>query len=189
MDKGIIVALATSLATFLTVLITNLFNFWNKQIEYKQKIDEHKLSLRSVYTAKKINAGEELIKMIQIRLLASSAVNQFYATFSSNSVIHLDMAQRAKQLINSVIASTDNGSFFSAYYDMESFSKIESTLFHSLNQSVSVLNQADISAAIMISPELLREAATASSITEQLATLYNENIRSIRLELAKYDIL
>ena len=61
MDSGLIVAIVSLVGSFLTVLVTSLSSFWTKRLESKQKIDEHKLAIRSLYVTKKMEAGQTFI--------------------------------------------------------------------------------------------------------------------------------
>jgi len=68
MDDNLITPFFSVASSLATLWLTNHYNSKNKRIDTEQKVNEHKLAIRSEYVKKKIDAGLELTDSITLDL-------------------------------------------------------------------------------------------------------------------------
>ncbi|SHJ54328.1 hypothetical protein SAMN02745146_3402 [Hymenobacter daecheongensis DSM 21074] len=197
MDNTVIVALGTLTITSIVTLLT-------KWIESRQKVNEHKLSLRNIYVNKKIQAGEELANLLHQRKLVFVSYYQFYNFFKDTGYVHTDMAYRCKVKTLALSELLSKPNYFSIYFDYEKKGSEISRLEVVINKNIQILNKAsDLSEAKsddekkVISQELniLKESYKSQEIENiikvvpLLNSLYTAEVEKVKSELSKYDFI
>ncbi|MGY3090241.1 hypothetical protein ACVWYF_003296 [Hymenobacter sp. UYAg731] len=186
-DSGWIVA-GSSLAT---ILATGLFSIWSKRIDAKQKVNEHKLTIRASYVNKKIDAGIDFVSKTTIRINNHYLITVFCKYLIENRVFNKEyydaiVASRNKQRETNLSNSFSPHSFF----DIVNLNEEANKLILEYNSHQIILSDylksegdneytSDIDTIVRKSLE----------INENIIKVYQIMNISVRTELAKYDIL
>ena len=187
MDNGLIVA-GSSLAT---IVATGLFSMWSKRIETKQKINEHKLTIRTAYVNKKIEAGIDFVSRNTVRINNHFLVSVFYKYLYERKEFnneYYDAIKTGREKQRETNLSNNNSPHL--FFDILVHNDKANTLIYEINSHQMILAAylkakgdakctSDIESAAKITLEL----------NERLIVVYQQMSIHVRSELAKYDIL
>lgn len=132
MDNGSIVAIVTVLAT----IISNVIIKWR---ESNHKLQEHKLSIRSEYVKRKIEAGIDLIKHINKRKEIPYELYEFYSSLFTNNLINVKIATSTMTLMKAQQSSYDNNSR-SAFFDITDWEFESLIILDEINENLKVIH-------------------------------------------------
>ncbi len=183
MESGWIVAISS----ISTIVATGLFSIWSKRIDAKQKVNEHKLTIRSAYVNKKIEAGQKLVGENNVRILNRHYIKMYLTALKDYKRDYEHLLSNHKLTEAKLIEiSIDTNSFAALYYDIENLYLESDLLLNRLNELMPLVEpggnycqnegyDANVDKAI-------------KCVDELLATYHTMN-KTIRDDLAKYDIL
>ena len=186
-DSGWIVA-GSSLAT---ILATGLFSIWSKRIDAKQKVNEHKLTIRAAYVNKKIEAGIDFVSKTTVRINSHYLVSVFYKYLYERKKFN-------KEYYDAIIALRDkqrevnlsNSSSPHIFFDILAFNDEANVLIHEINSLQAVLSvYIDLEGNAEYTTEVESAAKKTLGLNERLIVIYQKMNIYVRAELAKYDIL
>lgn len=181
-DSGWIVAVS-SLATIIT---TGLFSIWSKRIDAKQKLNEHKLTIRSIYVGKKIKAGQAFIgknNMIVQRYYIEISYLKEVKYGVPNLKNTVEKMLNARAVMDSSTLETND--FTDLFFDLSPLYKIHKEIVRQCELHILEFNGIG-SADTLERHELLKEVIV--SLTE-LINSYGSMNDFVREDLAKYDII
>ncbi|MDO7849584.1 hypothetical protein Q5H92_24695 [Hymenobacter sp. M29] len=182
MDSGWLVA-GTSIAT---IVATGFFNIWSKHIDKAQKIDEHKLTIRSLYVAKKIEAGQEFISRNTVLITKIHVELALYQDLLTAGRYGKDLTDRLDAAYKAVVAmSLERNNFSDLYFDLSTIETEYNKLSYSYNLLIIKMN----AASDVDKPVEVETVNDAISHLNQMLALNAEMANAVRTRLAKYDIL
>ncbi len=121
MDKSFWVAIIALLGTLITVIISNATLAWSKWLDVKQKQNDHKLSLRTVYLSNKIKAAENAVSKWTVALNYYSALEQYGRGFNPDTPLAEEFSTPIdallKRLGDAVSDAASEGTAFLLYFD------------------------------------------------------------------------
>lgn len=183
MESGWIVAISS----ISTIVATGLFSIWSKRIDAKQKVNEHKLTIRSAYVTKKIEAGQKIIGDNNIRLVNRHYVKMYLIALKDYKRNFEDLISSHKLTEAKLFEiSLDTNSFAALYYDVEDLYLKSDALLNRLNDLMPLVEPGGNYCQDEGYEENVDKAIKC--VDELLATYHTMN-KTIRDDLAKYDIL
>lgn len=122
MDKSFWVAIIALLGTLITVIISNATLAWSKWLDVKQKQNDHKLSLRTVYLSSKIKAAENAVSKWTVALNYYSALEQYGRGFNPDAPLieefSIPTEALLKKLGDALSDAASEGTAFLLYFDI-----------------------------------------------------------------------
>jgi hypothetical protein len=193
MDSGWIVA-GTSIST---IIATGLFSIWSKRIDAKQKVNEHRLSVRSIFLVKKIEAGQQFIGRMNI-IRNSIAVELHllddlkYGRGTEEKILLESNALIEK--ISSLPLSLDDST--DAFFNLsESFNEFNLLLYNITKSRKEAahftkeMNTSQPKRHLQLKTELPKLIEQQISICNEMLSICRNMSNDVRTELAKYDTL
>ena len=192
MDSGWIVA-GTSIAT---IAATGFFSLRAKRIDAEQKLNEHKMSIRSLYITNKIQAGQKISGKISAIKYGVAIELLALEHLSSSQVLNARLLGNAETLVDTIaLHSAELDDFTSIFYDLgNNITELSLILFRLVRARkyfttvVTIAGEKDD-----VPVEVLNEIKEISADLIKLCNMCMESCNSvsesIRHELAQYDLL
>jgi hypothetical protein len=187
MDSGLIVAIVSLVGSFLTVLVTSLSSFLTKRLESKQKVNEHKLAIRSLYVTKKMEAGQAFVSANNEKIHELEFFIQQLGYFNDQEMVTqkvMDKAADAPIEIQSLFQEKDNFTYL--FFDMSAFKSRSNVLVEEINYNLRVLEENGRRQEGQEFSERIISLRTIAAEQIGVRELMNAYVRE---DLAKYDVL
>jgi hypothetical protein len=107
---------ATSIAT---ILATGLVTIWTKHIDAKQKLAEHKLTIRASYVDKKVEAGKSFIATNNVGYHSAFLLKDVFINYRSSGMLNEELwkvsSEFARKTIDNALQLND---YSDAFFDL-----------------------------------------------------------------------
>ncbi|QNH60768.1 hypothetical protein [Hymenobacter sediminicola] len=193
METALWIAAASAIVSFATAFLNNAFNAYSKLLDSKQKHSEHNMSLRAVYINKKINAGEEIVKVLQAHMAELEPIRVFYLQYRDHKQLAVGIAKRALAINEHRRLEMRNDYNFGAYFARFDTKDEEDRLYALINANTTSIYAVAKEDEDKINSLRLERIDTETPVIIDTANKYlqiqSNKITIIRTELAKYDIV
>lgn len=186
-DSVYIVA-GTSLAT---IIATGLFNVWSKRIDAKQKLNEHKLTVRSAFVNIKIEAGIQFTSEITARINRHFLVSVFYKylyerkAFNKKYYDFIEVSIEKQREVN-----LNNNNSHHLFFDVVHLHAEANEVINEINSIQAVLEEyLKSGGANQYTDDVEVAAKKTYELNEKVIRIYQKMNVYVRTEVGKYDIV
>lgn len=191
MNDGLLVAMVSVVGSAITVVANTALNMWGKWVDSNQKTNEHKLSIRSAYINKKIEAGQEFIGKNNVQINRALYLQQHFSHLKFEKKKNKDLLKRLNDATDTLTdSSLRTDSYVLLYFDINEINQRKFDIINELNTSMVKVNDLTKNldnGEIQFSQEAEAEIDTLLSIGKRLQSVLLETNDFVRNNLAKYD--
>lgn len=123
MDKSFVVAIISLLGTLITVIVANATQAWSKWLDVKQKENDHKMGLRTIYLTSKLKAAENAVGKWTIILNYYNYIEKYLRAINPALPLaeefSMPMEAQLAKLNEAMINAVSEGTAFLMYFDID----------------------------------------------------------------------
>lgn len=181
MDNGLVVAITS----IVTIFLTGIFNLLSKRLDSVQKVEEHQLTIRSIYVTKKIEAGQLFVARMNARINSYYACKIYLEEYRFNKKQNKDLYNKmrdAEKNVSDMYVGKDN--ITSLYFAFKNSTDDLEKLEFLYNEHFREMNKDSAEYSKNIEEQINKILA----VIPQIISILRERVVAARNELGRYDI-